>query len=52
VSLDLFAAEVYIMGLAELNAVPEPTLLSRRALDAWLTRIVEALPKQLAVQQT
>ncbi|KAI0578561.1 DNA repair protein rad8 [Pyrenophora tritici-repentis] len=47
VSWSLFFEKEYVSELADFAAMPEPTLVSRRAFDAWMTRAGNEIPAQL-----
>ena len=52
VAWDLFFDKEYVSELANFTAMPEPTLVSRRAFDAWMTRATTEIPSQLVAYQT
>ncbi|CAA9957087.1 DNA repair protein rad8 [Pyrenophora teres f. maculata] len=52
VAWNLFSKKEYISELADFTAMPEPTLDSRRAFDAWLTRAGNEIPSQLVAYQS
>ncbi|RMZ69593.1 hypothetical protein GMOD_00006426 [Pyrenophora seminiperda CCB06] len=52
VAWDLFFDKEYISELADFTAMPEPTLVSTRAFDAWMTRATNEIPSQLVAYQT
>ncbi|KAL6167555.1 hypothetical protein ACJQWK_06975 [Exserohilum turcicum] len=52
VSWTLFAQEEYLSELAHVVALPEPSMASRRGVEAWMKRASKEIPSQLSVYKS
>ncbi|KAJ4375110.1 hypothetical protein N0V83_002194 [Neocucurbitaria cava] len=50
-SWNVFAEEEYVSYLAQFSGMPEPTITSRRAFDAWFSQVAHEIPGQLDLLQ-